>query len=135
MRVIFILTIFVFNCDPKKEIKYPFDFIDSKIQKAGNNLNRMDLYFVKGNIKIDSLKMLCQKEKADFEGSFYFLVVFDDRQYATFPNHPFPALFNDDPRLKHIRAIYQYNKFNGYSKLLIYPINALESPPTSIQIN
>jgi hypothetical protein len=95
----------------------------------------MDLYYAEGNLKIDSLRMLCQELKGDYEGTFYFLVVFDDRQYATFPNHPFTALYNDEPRLKHIKAIYQFNKFNGYSQLFIYPINALESLPTSIHLN
>lgn len=72
-----------------------------------------------------SLRMLCKEQKSDWDGTFYFLVVFDDIQYATYPNNLFTALYNDEDHMKHIIAVYQYNRINSFSELYYYPINML----------
>ncbi|HNV29421.1 MAG TPA: hypothetical protein PKJ83_09820 [Cyclobacteriaceae bacterium] len=134
LAVLISTLIFYISCGGHKQTVYPFTFINSKTENSGGGTNRMDLYVSESKLEIDSLKILCKEQKSDWDGSFYFLVVFDDKQYATYPNNQFTALYNDEARMKHIIAVYQYNKINAYSELFYYPINMFESPPVKIGI-
>ena len=96
----------------------------------------MDLYVYAENLNLDKLKALCKenKQKAN-SGKFYFLVVFDSQENAAFPVDPFTAAYGlEDAKLKHIKAIYTYNRLNDYSKLDYYDTNAWESVAKSVDI-
>ena len=96
----------------------------------------MDLYAFNGIINLDTLKVFCksQKEKQDNLNS-YMLVIFDGKENAGFPTTPLTAMFGmEEDRLKHIRAFYTFNLFNGYSKLELYQTNAWESKSKSEDI-
>ena len=117
------------------KVNYPYEFVNSKTEKTGNNINKMDLYAIKDIVQIDTLKMFCQKQKRDWKnGAFYFVVFFDDKSNAVFPNNPLTALHNEEKALRHIKAVYTYNRINGYSKLNIYKRNAWESVAQEIDI-
>ena len=133
-RIVILISglILCISCGTKKLTDYPFTFINSKTENGGRGIHRMDLYVSEGKLEIDSLRMLCKEQKSGWDGAIYFLVVFDNKQYATYPNNPFTALYNDEARMKHILAVYQYNKANAYSELFVYPINMFESLPVKI---
>ncbi len=135
MTKFLLFTLVVLGCANPKKISYPFEFIDSKTEMVESHVNRMDLYFSDEKIAIDSLKMFCQEQKQNWdEGMFYLLVVFDSKPYATFPNNPLTSLYSDEVRMRHIKAVYSYNRLNGISRLSIYPDNMWETPPMQIGI-
>lgn len=125
------------SCSFKSETIYPFELVNSKTERQGQNINLMDLYVVKGEkLKIDSLRLLCiEKKKMWNNGSFYFLVVFDNKENATFPNNPFSALYGiEEIPQRHIKAIYTFNRLNGYSRLKVYHKNLIEGASTNFEI-
>jgi len=66
---------------------------------------------------------------------FYYAVIFDDSSNAGFPSDPFTAEFGlEESKLRHIRAIYVYNRVNGFSELRYYDTNAWEGRATRIRI-
>ncbi|MCD4745026.1 MAG: hypothetical protein K8R58_01870 [Bacteroidales bacterium] len=120
----------------KETIQFPYEFVNSKTETAGNNENKMDLYAYSGELNIDTLKMFCKKHKDEFSlGTFYYLVVFDSKKNAVFPSNSFTAAYGieEEPQ-KHIRAFYTYNRLNGYSKLDFYKENKWESVAKSEDI-
>lgn len=114
----------------------PYKYIQSKSETVGRNQNHMDLYVWSGAMNLDTLKMLCMEKKAMFEeGSFYYLAVFDSTTNVTFPTQPFTAEFGlDEEAQRHIRALYMYNRQNGYSKLDYYETNRWESVAQTLDI-
>lgn len=128
--------------DKKQEVKvredknYPFELINSKFETIGTNINKMDLYVPLGKLEVNKLKELSKDRKERWvEGAFYFLVVFDHQANAVFPNNPFTAQYGiDEEPQTHIRAIFEYNRVNGYSKLTYYTTNMWEGAPTTIDI-
>lgn len=104
------------------EKRFPFKFLETKDQRVGNLLNTMDLFYFEGEIDINKLKQLCKEKKDNFKNNgFYFLVLFDKKENASFPSTPFTAEYGTEPeKFEHIRAMYVYNKVNGYSELSIY---------------
>lgn len=106
--------------EKKSEVmKYPYTFLDSKTEEEGEN--KMDIYVADTPLSLDTLKMFCKEMKQGYEyGTFYYVVIFKDREHAAFPNNPFTAQYGMDIEiLNHIHAIYEYNRLNGYSKLIL----------------
>ncbi len=115
-------------CSTKTNTKFPFAFIDSKSETVGDNINSMELYVIPENFSTDTLKMFCQSKKESFNnGTFHYVVFFDNKENAVFPNNPLTAFYGmDEEPQKHIKAYYLYNKKNGFSKLYIYDTNSWE---------
>lgn len=103
-----------------------YEFINTKTETTDGN--KIDLYVYSGNLNLDTLKTLCKENKQKFtSGKFYYLVVFDSKENAVFPKDPFTAEYGmEETPQKHIRAIYTYNRINGYSKLDYYDTNRWE---------
>jgi len=137
LLVILITTsLFIFS-SAKSENDNSYKFIKTKFEIiTSTNIHKMDLYTYINKFDINSLKKLCKIKKSQFtSGVFYFLVVFDNEENATFPKYPFTADFALEKEVqKHIKAIYTYNRLNGYSKLYYYKKNSYESSPQLEQI-
>jgi hypothetical protein len=108
--------------------KIVYEFVNSKVENFGHR-NRMDLYVYGGQLNIPDLKTFCVNQKQKItSGMFYYIVIFDSKEYAVFPKNPFTAEFGmDETASKHIRAIYVYNRANGFSELRHYEKNSWES--------
>jgi hypothetical protein len=137
MKQTAILFIFLTCCSaPKEKDVYPFKLINSKTETAGAYTDQMDIYVPVGDINKEMLVKLCgaQKETGK-EGKFYYLVVFDRIESVTFPNSPFTALYGieEEPQ-KHILALYEYNRLNGFSRLTFYSKNMWEGKPVTVEI-
>jgi hypothetical protein len=78
----------------------------------------------------------CKVFRERFSGRrFSYLVVFDLPENAKYPSQPFTSLFGiEAEKLRHIRAIYEHNKLNGYSELRLYDSNAWEGHAKQIRI-
>ncbi len=118
-------------------INYPYEFIKTKSETIWNNDNKMDLYSYSWVLDISNLKKFSSQKKEEFKSwVFYFLVIFDNKESAVFPKDPFTASYwIEEVPQKHIRAIYTYNKKNGYSKLEYYDKNKRESPVKTEDVN
>lgn len=109
-------------------VSFPYEFLDTK-QETDGHQNIMDLYAFDGPFDIPNLKAFCLQKKSQSKADwFYTLTIFDNKSNAGFPDTPFTAMYgstigNDTEYSKHIRAIYVYNKKNGYSKLSVYADN------------
>ena len=89
----------------------------------------MLLYTCGDKPNLDTLKLFCAEKKTEFtDGIFHIVVFFDKKENATFPNNPVTALYIEDKPMKHIKAVYTFNKANGYSQLDFYEKNSFESP-------
>jgi hypothetical protein len=112
-----------------KDLSQSFELVKSKSEKVGEHLNTMDLYVPKGELDLEALKALCHKRKSEFTNGFFsYVVIFDNKKNAVFPKTPFTGFYGlDEKVLVHIKAYYQYNPVNGYSKLMTYEKNNFES--------
>lgn len=130
------------DSDSKKEAKEDvqlevnrFEFITTKTEQKGENTNVMELYCPITNFDLGALKLLCEKQKNNFNGFFLFIVVFDNKENAAFPTDPFTANYGmEDKKMKHIKAYYTFNSVNSYSKLAVYENNMYESVAQEIDI-
>lgn len=116
------------SCGESKPVNnYPYQYLETKKEES----NEMLLFAYDAPINTDSLKKFCKERKQSFQsGIFYFIVIFDKKENASFPKNPITAMYGmDKDVLIHIRAMYAYNKMNGYSKLTVYEKNAYESAP------
>lgn len=106
-----------------------FRLLESKVEKKGENVNTMELYYILDKYDLEELRRLCLYKKESFrDGLFLFVVIFDNKENAMFPSAPFTASFGtDDDIMKHIKALYTYNSKNGYSMLATYDKNMLQS--------
>jgi hypothetical protein len=145
------LTVFIFSCsnnsetktattqtDTAKKIDFPFSYVDTRKEdrKNDNSYNEMLLYTCGDKPSLDTLKLFCTEKKNEFkDGVFHIIIFFDKKQNATFPNNPVTALYIEDKPMKHIKAIYTFNKANGYSQLDFYEKNSFESSASQNQIN
>lgn len=113
-----------------------YKFIDSKTEKSGKIESIMDLYSFSEEIKLDDLKDFLKEKKDSFtRGDFYYLVIFNDPSNAKFPDSPFSSQYGiEEEKQKNIKAIYTYNKLNGYSELTYYKENMWESEPNTEEI-
>jgi hypothetical protein len=116
--------------ESKFEWHFSYKFIKSKQEHTTQGINKMDLYYFSGDMLIDTVKTICIKKQREWvSGASYYIVFFDNKKNVIFPNNPFSAFYGiDEKPLKHIRAYYEYNRLNGYSKLTMYGENAYESP-------
>lgn len=114
---------------PPIQKKWPYQFVGTKTEKSGNN-DVMDLYAYSDKIDTQELVAFCRERKRQSTAkAFYYLVIFDKPGNAVFPNNPFTATFNEEEETKHVRAIYCYNKLNGFSELDVYEENMWDSTP------
>ena len=99
-----------------------YRFVQSKTEQSGHR-NVMDLYAYDGKFNLADLKAFCKERKDKSTAQvFYYVVIFDKATNAQFPSTPFTTEYSDGTEegisaQKHIRAIYCYNKLNGYSVL------------------
>ena len=115
---------------------YPYRSVDTKKEQNSGDYNEMSLYACGDNPNVDTLKSFCSDKKSAISGGiFYIVVFFDKEENAVFPNNPFTAGFVDEGPSKHIKAVYTYNRLNGYSKLDYYDKNPWESASKSYEIN
>lgn len=62
-------------------------------------------------------------------------MIFDSAENAKFPTSLFTAQFGaDEDSLKHIRAIYEYNRVNGFSELNYYDSNMWSGHATRVKL-
>ena len=117
------------------EKKWPYQLVESKTEQTEHR-NVMDLYAFNGEFDPADLKAFCKERKDKSPAKvFYYVVIFDKAANAKFPNTPFTAEYGDDEGiLKHIRAIYCYNKLNGFSELRYHSQNVWEHVPTREKI-
>lgn len=108
---------------------WPYEFVSSNSEQTGYR-NVMDLYAFSGELDVQNLRAFCHDryQRSDAE-AFYYVVVFDEAANAGFPSYPLTAGFSLDENLaKHVRAICEFNKVNGFSELRHYDENLWESP-------
>jgi hypothetical protein len=119
-----------------KSSSQQYKFIDSKTEKSGKIESIMDLYSFSEEINLDDLKNFLKEKKDNFTGGdFYYLVIFNDQSNAKFPDSPFSSQYGiEEDKQKTIKAMYTYNKLNGYSKLTYYKENMWESEPNTEEI-
>jgi hypothetical protein len=108
--------------------EWPYEFIGSKTD--GKNV--MELYVYSEDFDAEKLKAFCQERKQQSPAKvFYYVVVFDKAASARFPSSPLTAEYGiDEDALRHIRAMYVFNRLNGFSELRRYARNAWESVAT-----
>jgi hypothetical protein len=123
--------------DDSKTNNFGFLKIDSKYESTKGGANRIDLYTPQDRPTPGSLEDLCKSQKKDVAVvGFYYLVVFDQRENAVFPNNPFTSLYGvDEEPQKHIIAIFTYNTVNGFSQLSTYKPNMWNGKPVTYEIN
>jgi hypothetical protein len=81
------------------------------------------------NELISFCKTFREKEAGD---SFSYIVVFDAKENAAYPQNPYTALYGVDFEItEHIRFYYECNKFNGYSRLTFVK----DKPPAGAAIS
>lgn len=118
-----------------QEKKWPYQFVQSKTEQTGH-MNVMDLYAFSGNFDLEELKAFCRERKKQSPAkAFYFIAIFDSATEARFPSSPFTAHYDlDDDIAKHIRAIYTFNKLNGFSELQYHEKNIFQNIPNRDKI-
>jgi hypothetical protein len=119
-------------------IEYPFAYIDTKkeVRKNDNNYNEMLLYACGEKPSHDTLQMFCLEKKKEFtDGVFHIIAFFDKQVNSKFPTNPITGGYMDEIPARHIKAIYTYNRVNGYSKLDYYEKNSWEGTPVTTEIN
>jgi hypothetical protein len=105
-----------------------FMFVESKTERDGGIISKMDIYVTTGEVNLNSLYNMCQFKKRNMSSIWYYLVVFDSEASARFPNIPFGSHYGtDENALRHIKAYYTYNRHNGFSELQVYEKNNWES--------
>lgn len=118
---------------PSSTKNWPFQFINTKTERNGRH-NVMDLYAFSGTFNLAELRAFCRERKSKSPANdFYYVVIFDLAANAIFPMSPFTAEFGleeEEEQKRHIRAIYLYNRQNGFSELRYYRSNAWDSAGT-----
>lgn len=109
------------------ETRSPFTFVDKKTESGGLQ-NEMELYALSGVWDLDAFRSLCRAKKASASAkAFTYIVLFDHKHNARFPNTPLTAMYGlEEDAMKHIIAVYEYNKINGFSEINYYNPNMWE---------
>lgn len=111
------------------------EYINAKVEIMGNLENSMVLACMPDGINTEEIIKFCLTDIGKLKNGIHFLVVFDSKENAVFPQTPFAALYGDEEEpQKHIKAVYEYNKLNGYSVLSLYEKNKWESPVEEIRV-
>ena len=115
-------------------LKSPYKFLRSK--KERDNRDVMELFAFSGKFNQQALVEFCRSKKNNNKANgFYYAVIFDNAENAKFPTSPFTAQFGgDDESMKHIRAIYEYNRVNGFSELTYYDSNMWSGKATRVKL-
>ena len=102
-------------------------FIDRKTENDGLH-DSMELYAVDGSFDPKEFRALCVEKKKNAKAkAFNYVVVFDQSINAKFPNSPFTAGFGiEEDKIRHIIAIFEYNKLNGFCEMRVYEPNMWE---------
>ena len=112
---------------PESPKRPSFEFVARKSENAGavSGGAIMELYAFSGELDEDALvRFLLRKKNTSSAKVFHYVVVFDGRENAKFPKSPFSALYGvEEDALSHIRALYSYNRLNGFSKVRYHPKN------------
>ena len=113
-------------------VTFPYQFVTTKTETQGNR-DVMDLYAFSDTFDVSNLKAFCKHQKQQSRAKvFYYVVIFDDPANATFPQSPFTAEYGiEEKSLRHIRAIYAYNRVNGFSEMRYYKTNAWDGTAVS----
>ncbi len=88
----------------------------------------MELYALTGKFDVEAFRQFCKakKSKANSKALTY-IVLFDEARNASFPNSPFTALYGiEEEKIKHIVAVFEYNRMNVFSELSVYEPNMWE---------
>lgn len=109
------------------EVSSPFAFVARKTEQDGLS-NRMDLYALDGPLEPEALRELCRETMGSTDAkAFTFVVVFDSAENAAFPNSPFTAEYGlEEDKMRHIVAMFTFNKVNGFNELVRYVPNMWE---------
>jgi len=110
-----------------KESESPFTFVETKTESNGFH-NTMELYAITDKFNLEAFRQFCKlnKSKASAE-AFTYIVLFDDARNAAFPNSPFTAVYGlEEDKIKHIVAIFIYNRINGFCEMSVYDPNMWE---------
>lgn len=120
---------------PTAGVKWPYQFVGSKTEPNRPH-NVMDLYAYAGPLDPAELTAFCRERKAlSTAQAFTITVIFDDAAHAKFPSNPVTALFGlDEETSRHIRAVYENNRANGYSELKYHPENTWDHAPEEVTI-
>lgn len=120
---------------PDSKNDSPYEYLDNKQEQAGESYNQMTLYACGDNPEITTMQNFCLDKKQSFtDGVFHILVFFDSKENAVFPSNPITGGYIEEEPSTHIKAIYTYNRLNGYSKLDFYQQNYWESPSNTYDI-
>lgn len=109
----------------------PFTYVGQKGEHEAYQ-NTMELYALDGlPFDLETLRQFCKAKKTTATAAgFTFLVVFDQSANAAFPASPFTAMYGlEEDKMKHIIAVYTYNRMNGFSELTSYTPNMWEGKP------
>lgn len=134
-RILHTFTVLLFALAPvsnaESPTQAPFKLVESKTEATGLR-NVMELYAFAGPFNAAELKKFCIDRKSKSTAkAFLYVVIFDEASNAKFPSTPFTAEYGtDDDLAKHIRAIYVYNKMNGFSELRYHDKNIWDNIPS-----
>jgi hypothetical protein len=121
------------NIEPKKVIIQKIK--NKRERRDDGEFNEMTLFVVDSSITSEELSNYCSDHKSEYkDGYFQILVFFKNANAVRFPDNPITATYMEEKDLKNIKAIYEINNFNGYSKLDYYDKNGYESKPNLIEI-
>ena len=115
----------VASATPPGGKRWPYEFVATKTEDFGHH-NVMDLYAFSGEFDPAELKAFCRERKEKSTAKvFYYAVIFDTAANARFPGTPFTAEYgiSEEKATRHIRALYGFNRVNGYSHLQWHPDN------------
>ncbi len=113
---------------------WPYKFVASKTESSGHR-NVMDIFAFAGELDVENMKGFCRaRHRKSIAQAFYYVVVFDDAINAGFPSVPFTAWGADKALALHVRAVCEFNRLNGYSKLTYYENNSWESSGSSVDL-
>lgn len=119
-----------------RESKPKIEKVTSKKEKVRNgHFNQLTVFYADSAITFKELKEFCTKSKPDYsDGVFQTLVFFKNKKAAKVNDYPIIFGYAKEENLVNIKAIYEINNLNGYSKLTYYKDNAYNSLPQTVDI-
>lgn len=107
-----------------------FTFVAKKTEATGLR-NEMKLYALNKEFNAGDFRTFCATQKAEATAqAFTYVVLFDDAKNADFPDTPFTAMFGvEEGKMKHIIAVFEYNRMNGFCEMTTYDPNMWEGNP------
>jgi len=104
-----------------------FTFVKTKTESDGLR-DTMELYALAGKFDLEAFRQFCKTKKSKANAkAFNYVVLFDNAINASFPNSPFTALYGiEEEKIKHIVAVFEYNRMNGFCEMRVYDPNMWE---------